>query len=119
MISLSRSERYTILFLSGCIILGLGVTYARSHMIRKDIIIHQTGIPHQGEPVAKEYKKVNINSDDFEALCSLPAIGPGLAKRIITHRSEFGSYRRIDDIKKVKGIGSYKYNIIKDLICVE
>ena len=38
-------------------------------------------------------------------LITLPGIGPALADRIIAYRDEFGTFKTIDDLRDVKGIG--------------
>ncbi len=48
---------------------------------------------------------VNVNAASQRMLESLPRIGPVLAKRIIDYRESKGSFKRVDDLVKVKGIG--------------
>jgi competence protein ComEA len=62
---------------------------------------------------------ININTATQAELESLPHIGPALAARIIAYREKNGPFARIDDIKKVAGIGPATFNDIKDLITVE
>lgn len=59
-------------------------------------------------------KKVNINTATVSELDTLPGVGEAIAKRIIDGRP----YSKIEDIKKVKGIGDSIYEEIKDLITV-
>jgi competence protein ComEA len=49
--------------------------------------------------------KIPINSAWTEELELLPGIGPSLANRIVAYREEHGDFKRIEDLKKVKGIG--------------
>lgn len=62
--------------------------------------------------------KININTATAEELDTLPGIGPAYAERIIRHREEFGPFKKIEDIKKVRGIGDAAFEEIKDLITV-
>ena len=61
--------------------------------------------------------KININTATAEELDSfLPGIGEGLAKNIINYRTKNGRFKSIDDIKKVDGIGSGRFEKVKDYI---
>ena len=48
---------------------------------------------------------VNINTASQTELETLPNIGPVTAQKIIAFREEFGEFSRIEEIKKVSGIG--------------
>lgn len=63
-------------------------------------------------------KKININTSKISELCELPGIGPGIAKRIIDYRDKKGPFVRIEDIRKVSGIGAGRFEAIKELISV-
>jgi competence protein ComEA len=65
--------------------------------------------------------KVNINKASLNILETLPGIGPETAKKIIDYRitNEPKGFKEINDIQKVPGIGSGKYNSLKDLITVD
>ena len=61
-----------------------------------------------GENIASiiTIQKVNLNGVIKSELITLPGIGgPALADRIIAYRGEFGTFKTIDDLRKVKGIG--------------
>ena len=61
--------------------------------------------------------KIDINNATKEELISLPGIGEVIAGRIIDYRKN-NRFKTIEDIKNVSGIGSKKYEGIKDLIKV-
>ncbi|MBD3315335.1 MAG: hypothetical protein GF344_06080 [Chitinivibrionales bacterium] len=67
-------------------------------------------------PVEKP-KCINVNTGDEERLAELPGIGPVIAGRIITYRTDNGNFSKPDDLRAVKGIGPAKVNKVKDLIC--
>ena len=62
--------------------------------------------------------KININTASTEELMTLDGIGEATAEKIITYRQEQGSFKSIDEIKEVSGIGDKKYEAIKDFITV-
>lgn len=48
---------------------------------------------------------VPINTASAKELESLPGIGPALAQRIVAERVRGGPFRRLEDLRRVKGIG--------------
>ncbi|NLZ53900.1 MAG: competence protein ComEA [Thermoanaerobacteraceae bacterium] len=62
--------------------------------------------------------KININTADETELIKLPGVGPATAQKIIDYRTTNGSFKSIEDIKKVSGIGDKKFEQIKDKIKV-
>ena len=71
-------------------------------------------VPAMAEPAAVEKPAagavmqgtVNINTADAAELTLLPGIGPKTAVSIVDYRSSIGSFASIDELEKVKGIGS-------------
>ena len=59
---------------------------------------------------------VNINTATQSELESLTGIGPSMASKIIDYRDKNGKFKSKEDIKNVPGIGSSKYESIKDEI---
>ncbi len=63
--------------------------------------------------------KININSASSTELQKLKGIGEAMAERIIQYRSENGPFETCEELMKVSGIGSKKYEALKDDICAE
>ncbi|OGO39770.1 MAG: hypothetical protein A2Z04_01155 [Chloroflexi bacterium RBG_16_57_9] len=61
---------------------------------------------------------ININLATVEELDSLPGIGPAIAQRIVEDRTANGSFKKPEDLKRVRGIGDALFNQIKDRIVV-
>ena len=61
---------------------------------------------------------ININEASVKELSGLSGIGRSKAEAIIAFRVEHGNFENIDDIKKVKGIGSKIFDSIQDKITV-
>jgi competence protein ComEA len=60
--------------------------------------------------------KVNINTAALEDLKKLNGIGDSKAKSIIEYREQNGSFKSIEDIRDVTGIGEKMFERIKDQI---
>lgn len=62
--------------------------------------------------------RVDINLADAALLETLPGIGSAIAGRIIEYREMNGSFKTIEEIQEVQGIGPATFGEIKDLITV-
>ncbi|MDY3927754.1 MAG: helix-hairpin-helix domain-containing protein [Clostridia bacterium] len=62
---------------------------------------------------------VNINTDNAQELMQLDGIGETMAKRIITYRKEHGDFEVVEDLMRVSGIGTKKFDNIKENIYVQ
>lgn len=63
-------------------------------------------------------KQININSADVGQLVELPSVGPKLAQRILDYRKSNGSFKRVQDLMKVKGIGEKVFAKLQPLITI-
>jgi competence protein ComEA len=61
---------------------------------------------------------VNLNSATVADLETLPGIGPALAQRILSYRTERGGFRRVEDLLEVPGIGPKKFEELKSHVTV-
>ncbi len=62
--------------------------------------------------------KVNINTATVEQLTTLKGVGEATAQKIIDYRQQNGSFKKIEDLKNVSGIGDKRYAALKDSITV-
>lgn len=62
---------------------------------------------------------VNINAATAAELELLPSIGPALAQRIIDERTRLGSFKSIEDLDKVRGIGPRTLERLRPLVRIE
>jgi competence protein ComEA len=69
--------------------------------------------------VTSDAQPININTANAEALQTLKDIGPVTAQKIIDHRNKNGPFKKIEDIKKVEGIGEKTFEKLKNHIRVQ
>jgi competence protein ComEA len=62
---------------------------------------------------------VNLNTATVRELQTLPGIGPSLAKKIIQFREKKGGFKRAEELLAVPGISEKRWQVLKDLVCVE
>lgn len=122
MFNLTTQEKKVLIALSIFVILGLAVLGYRNYIARPQFKIVHTELKSTEvdyEALIKQKRTVNINTADANTLETLPNIGPKLAKEIVDYRSAHGPFVLKEDLTKVKGIGTNKFDEIKDLITLE
>ena len=62
--------------------------------------------------------KININTCTEGDLLALPGIGPVLSRSIIDHREKNGPFGEIDEICNVSGIGTKRFEAIREYIVI-
>lgn len=67
-------------------------------------------------PSAGAQSTVDINTADETELESLPGIGPTMAQRILTWRSQHGHFDSISQLRNVQGIGPGRFAKIAKLV---
>ena len=77
-----------------------------------ETVIIEPGVPTGGDG------RININTASKNELMDLPGIGPALADNIVQYRNSNGTFRFIEDIMNVSGIGQGRFDRIKDKITV-
>jgi competence protein ComEA len=63
-------------------------------------------------------QKVDLNTASADDLETLPGVGDTTAQRIVTWRSQHGSFSSIGQLRDVGGIGDAKFSKLKDLVTV-
>ncbi len=73
----------------------------------------------QSEQAAKPAAPlVNLNTATLAQLQGLPGVGPKTAQRIVEHRQKNGTFKKIEELMNVKGIGEKAFLKLKPLITV-
>lgn len=73
-------------------------------------IIENNGIEQQN--------KVNLNTANEDELQIAPGIGPSKAKAIIEYRNKYGSFKSVDELIEISGIGDKTLAKIRDYYSV-
>jgi comEA protein len=61
---------------------------------------------------------VNLNSASVAQLQTLPGIGASAAQRIVEYRQKNGTFKKIEELMNVKGIGEKSFLKLKPLVTV-
>lgn len=81
-----------------------------------------TSIPitsgEKGQNSQDNHDKININQADAQQFQTIDGIGEKRAKMIIQYRQEHGSFKQIEDLKKITGIGDKTFEKLKDKVSV-
>ena len=136
----TQQEKHVILFLVCTLTVGYGVKlYQGSHLyddfkpvtlIEKETfekkatlaydISKREGLNSSESSTEKDYKPqteiININTAEKQNLVKLPKIGIVTAERIIRFRDDYGPFKSLDDLLKVKGIGPKTLEKLKSQI---
>lgn len=73
-------------------------------------------VSYPGEMNSNNDEKVNINQADAAELETLPGIGPSKAATIIQYREENGSFKEIEELMNISGIGEKTFEKLKEQI---
>jgi competence protein ComEA len=67
---------------------------------------------------AADGRPVDLNSATPDELARLPGVGPSLAARIVERRQSGGTFRSIEDLREVKGMGHAKLERLRHLVII-
>ena len=63
--------------------------------------------------------KLNLNTAPEDQLMLLPAVGPAKAERIVAWRKKNGSFKRIADLRHVKGFGYKSFKKLEPFLDIK
>jgi competence protein ComEA len=60
--------------------------------------------------------KVNLNTASAEQLSAIPGIGDKLAARIVEYRQKNGSFKNVQELMNVKGVGEKSFGKLEPFL---
>lgn len=137
----TRDEQRAILFLLSTFGVGVLIWWYRQHqpapVVSPQEVAAFESFAHlqrydstgfQAETLATSAKRLNdkltatpldLNTATYEELLRLPGVGPVLATRIVDYRKASGPFKKLSDLKNVKGIGVKTYNKLARLLVIK
>ena len=114
MFSLTYQERKVLIFIGILILVGSILRIVNLNSIEKDLSSKRDELVISKK--SNLSNSVDINTASSGELESIPGIGEAIAYRIINYRDQSGLFEDLEDLKKVKGIGNKKIEIIRKYI---
>jgi len=93
------------------LVFGLVATFASAQEAARPPAKGATSSASSGTPI-------NLNTATVAQLETLPGIGKSTAERILEYRQKNGSFKKIEDLMNVRGIGEKSFLKMKGLITV-
>ncbi len=130
-LSITRREGLAILVLTLLFVTGLTVRHIQEQQIPPltadsltaqptariaDSVSSSSPEPTPSGPT--EDDPLHLNEASAEALQTLTGIGPALAKRILAYRSTQRPFQRVEELKRVRGIGPKTLADLRPVITV-
>ncbi|MCQ2528923.1 MAG: helix-hairpin-helix domain-containing protein [Saccharofermentans sp.] len=87
-------------------------------LYHSEVIVHDS--VSSESPASSEVgsDKVNINTASRAELMTVPGIGEVTADAIVSYRDSHGSFKSVDELMNVDGIGQGKFNKFKEYFCI-
>lgn len=97
-------------------------TFAEDPRARPSALDRRPAEPRPGPNVVEARPRpepvVDLNRATAEELMRLPGVGPVLADRIVRSRESQGRFNRVDDLRRVRGIGPATLERLRPLLTV-
>ncbi len=129
MTSLTRlASRIPMMLAAIALVLAMGGEWTTSASAAPTVLAKSTSPPSQGDepdqargrPVKKAPNgRLNLNTATEEQLMMLPTVGPAKAERIVSWRKKNGGFKRVADLRRVKGFGYRTFKRLEPLLDIK
>lgn len=112
-----KSSTFLIIF---SLLFSMGTIFTYSYFFYPSLDQTNVGVSASAPflNIGSESDTININTATIEQLTVLTGIGEAKAKAIIIYREENGSFKSIEEIMNVSGIGEKTFENIKEFISI-
>ena len=119
----NRREHMALLFLLGALLAGTGLAvvdhYRPSSLEEFEVIPQVIPVPQPVAVIPGASGRVRLNAAIPEQLRQLPLIGPKMAVRIFQYRQQHGSFKSLDELRQVRGIGPRVLEKLRPLVALD
>ncbi|MFA6469289.1 MAG: ComEA family DNA-binding protein [Bacteroidota bacterium] len=126
----TKNEQKVFLFLSVVFLAGAGVKVYKAYAVPSTAFDYRASdsvftsrslslVSGSAGTDSVRNGKIDLNTATKTELMELPGIGEAMADRILLYREEKGRIKKIDELRKVKGIGEKKFEKLKPHIEVK
>ena len=89
------------------------------HTLAAALAIALAAVPALAGDTPAVQGTVNVNTASLEELQLLPGIGESRARAVIAERKRRGGFKRVDDLREVKGIGETSLDQMRPYVTVQ
>ena len=124
-LSITRHEALAVVTLTLLFLTGLTARHIKQQqvpplspdtLVAPDTLGAATQSPPEADPSPGPDDPLNVNSASPSALETLPGIGPAFAERIVQYRSTQRPFQQVEELKRIRGIGSKTLADLRPLV---
>jgi competence protein ComEA len=121
----AASRVLTVIAAAALLVLSMGGTWSTSASAAPTAATSTSSTSSPSlDPDARPRKKpasgkLNLNTATADQLMLLPSVGPAKAERIIEWRKKNGGFKRIADLRRVKGFGYRTFKRLEPLLDIK